>query len=179
MSIGGKTMDEALAALSDMTGGMNAIGKDEHLQRIASAQAFMREQGIAAMYLNAGTNMSYFTGTKWHASERMVGAILPATARSNTSRPRSRNAPAATSCWSKARSTAGKNTRARTSCSSTCWHAWASRQTPPAPPRIGICESAPFFIADGMRPLARRLHAGKRQRVTAYCRARKSAPKSR
>ena len=76
--IGGKTMDEALAGLSDMTAGMVAIGKDEHLARIARAQAFMRAQGIAAVYLNAGTNMSYFTGTKWYASERMVGVILPA-----------------------------------------------------------------------------------------------------
>ena len=78
MSIGGTSIEQALASLSDMTSGMVAIGKDEHAQRIAKAQAFMRQQGIAAIYLNAGANLTYFTGTKWYASERMVGAILPA-----------------------------------------------------------------------------------------------------
>jgi Xaa-Pro dipeptidase len=39
----------------------------------------MAEQGIAAVYLNAGSNLTYFTGTRWNPSERMVGAILPAT----------------------------------------------------------------------------------------------------
>jgi Xaa-Pro dipeptidase len=37
----------------------------------------MKDKGIDLLYLNAGTNMNYFTGTLWHASERMVGAILP------------------------------------------------------------------------------------------------------
>jgi Xaa-Pro dipeptidase len=78
IGIGGKTIDEALASLSDMTAGAVPIGKDEHLQRIARAQAFMQAQGIAAIYINAGANLTYFTGTKWYASERMVGAILPA-----------------------------------------------------------------------------------------------------
>ena len=68
MSIGGKTFDEALGALSGMTGGMVAIGRDEHLQRIAKAQARMRELGMAAIWLNSGTNLTYFTGTKWHPS---------------------------------------------------------------------------------------------------------------
>jgi Xaa-Pro dipeptidase len=61
-----------------MTAGAVAIGKDEYLQRIAKAQARMRELGLAAVYLSAGANLTYFTGTLWHASERMVGAILPA-----------------------------------------------------------------------------------------------------
>ena len=38
----------------------------------------MQQQGIDALYLNAGTNLSYFTGTVWYASERLVGALLPA-----------------------------------------------------------------------------------------------------
>ena len=78
IGIGGKSIEAALSTLSDMTAGMAAIGKEEHAQRIATAQAYMREHGIAAIYLNAGANLTYFTGTKWYASERMVGAILPA-----------------------------------------------------------------------------------------------------
>ena len=37
-----------------------------------------RAAGIAAVYLNAGSSLLYFTGMRWHASERMVGAVLPA-----------------------------------------------------------------------------------------------------
>ena len=39
----------------------------------------MQANNIDAIYLNAGTNLTYFTGMQWYASERMVGAILPAT----------------------------------------------------------------------------------------------------
>lgn len=38
----------------------------------------MQQNSIAALYLNAGTNLTYFTGMQWYASERLVGAILPA-----------------------------------------------------------------------------------------------------
>ena len=61
-----------------MTGDISAIEEHEYRQRIAKAQAFMQENGIDALYLNAGTNMTYFTGLKWYASERSVGALLPA-----------------------------------------------------------------------------------------------------
>ena len=63
MTIGGTTIDQALASLSDMTAGTTPIGKQEHLDRIARAQATMRDQGIAAIYIGAGTNLTYFTGT--------------------------------------------------------------------------------------------------------------------
>lgn len=78
MSIGGKTKQEALEALENMTGHALPIGVDEHLSRIRRAQAFMQSNGIAALYLNAGSNLTYFSGTRWSPSERMVGAILPA-----------------------------------------------------------------------------------------------------
>ena len=39
IGIGGKTMEQALASLSDMTAGATPIGKDEHLARIEKAQA--------------------------------------------------------------------------------------------------------------------------------------------
>ncbi|VAW45790.1 hypothetical protein MNBD_GAMMA02-930 [hydrothermal vent metagenome] len=38
----------------------------------------MVKLGWDAMYIHAGTNLSYFTGTHWHPSERMVGALLTA-----------------------------------------------------------------------------------------------------
>ena len=78
MSIGGKTKQEALEALENMSAHAVPIGVDEHLSRIRRAQAFMQSNGIAALYLNAGSNLTYFSGTRWSPSERMVGAILPA-----------------------------------------------------------------------------------------------------
>jgi len=77
-SIGGKTIEQALAELSDMTEGTVVTQEAEYRARMAKAQAYMLEHNIAAIYLNAGTNLCYFTGMRWYASDRMVGAILPA-----------------------------------------------------------------------------------------------------
>ena len=78
VGVGGKTPERALAGLSNMVAGMGPIGLDEYQVRIAKAHDLMRDQGIAAIYLNAGSNLRYFTGVKWSPSERMVGAVLPA-----------------------------------------------------------------------------------------------------
>jgi Xaa-Pro dipeptidase len=174
MSIGGTTMEAALASLRDMTGGMAAITETEHQQRIDKAQAFMRAQGIAAIYLNAGTNLQYFTGTKWYASERMVGAILPATGALEYI------APAFEECTLQD----FMLVKGRVNC-------WEEHESPyqlfidtlkrigiapdaAKPPRIGLCESASFFIVDGIQPLAAGYAVENARLVTAYCRSRKS-----
>ncbi|MEF2034791.1 metallopeptidase MdpA [Pseudomonas aeruginosa] len=54
------------------------IGLASYRARIAAAQAWMGEHGIAAAYLHAGSNLRYFSGVQWHPSERLVGALLPA-----------------------------------------------------------------------------------------------------
>ena len=157
-----------------MTGGMVAIGKDEHAQRIARAQDFMREQGIAAIYLNAGANLSYFTGTKWYASERMVGAILPASgeieyiapAFEESTLPGFMLIEGKVNCWEEHESPYQLfvDVLAR----------MGIAQDAAAPPRVGICESAAFFIYDGIRPLAAGYALENARAVTAYCRSRKS-----
>ncbi|WNC74287.1 Xaa-Pro peptidase family protein [Thalassotalea psychrophila] len=76
--IGGSTATEQLNKLTIMTADIQAISLDEYQQRISKAQQIMQENNIAATYVNAGTNLYYFTGTRWYASERMVGAIIPA-----------------------------------------------------------------------------------------------------
>lgn len=75
--IGGSDFTTELARLSDMTKGVSPISSGEFKERIAKARDLMAKHGIDVIYLNAGTNMTYFTGTAWYASERMVGAILP------------------------------------------------------------------------------------------------------
>lgn len=76
IGVGGSTPDVELAKLSNMTGDISPISKEEYLQRQARACQLMQEQSISACYLNAGTNLYYFTGLKWYASERLVGAVL-------------------------------------------------------------------------------------------------------
>ncbi|MET0264819.1 MAG: Xaa-Pro peptidase family protein [Duganella sp.] len=176
MTIGGKTMDEALASLSDMTVGAVPIGKEEHLQRVARAQAFMREQGVAAIYINAGANLTYFTGTRWHASERMVGAILPAQGAIEYIAPAFEESTlkdfmlvdGPVNCWEEHESPYQLfiDTLARMGIAPAADGAGA--------PRIGICESAAFFIFDGIRPLAGGYALENASLVTAHCRTRKS-----
>jgi Xaa-Pro dipeptidase len=170
MTIGGTTIEQALDSLSDMTAGAVPIGKGEHLQRIARAQAFMRDAGIAAIYVDAGTNLTYFTGTRWHASERMVGAIVPATGAVAYIAPAFE-----------------ESTIADFMVVEGAIHTWQEHDSPyqlfvatlqqlGVTGRIGIDESAAFFIYDGIRPLAEA--AGytleNARAVTAHCRSRKS-----
>ena len=77
IGVGGSSAKVELEKLVNMTSNVNAITAAEFKQRIAKAQAIMVENNIAATYVNAGTNLFYFTGTRWYASERMVGAIIP------------------------------------------------------------------------------------------------------
>ena len=55
------------------------IGRPERIQRIARAQALMRANDIAAVLVESGPSLDYFTGIQWWRSERLTAAILPAT----------------------------------------------------------------------------------------------------
>ncbi|WP_371185370.1 M24 family metallopeptidase [Thalassotalea maritima] len=76
--IGGSSAEVELAKLNIMCADIKPISVEEYQCRIKKAQAIMQANGIAATYINAGTNLYYFTGTRWYASERLVGAIIPA-----------------------------------------------------------------------------------------------------
>ncbi|MBL4672639.1 MAG: aminopeptidase P family protein, partial [Arenicella sp.] len=78
IGVGGSDAQSELARLSDMTSGVVPIVEAEFQARINKACALMKAAEIDAIYLNAGTNLYYFTGTRWGASERMVGAVLSA-----------------------------------------------------------------------------------------------------
>ncbi len=77
IGVGGSHAQKELNRLTDMTAGVKPIGAKEYAARIKKAQKIMQEADIAGLYVNAGTNMTYFTGTNWRPSERMVGAIIP------------------------------------------------------------------------------------------------------
>jgi Xaa-Pro dipeptidase len=78
VGVGGSTAEAELAAIKNMRGDVPPIGVDERRQRIARAQAIMREKGIDALYLDVSSSMTYFTGLKFRRTERMHSAVLPA-----------------------------------------------------------------------------------------------------
>jgi len=67
-----------LAALNDITGEAKPIDAAEYARRLARAQALMKANNIAAVVIEAGSSMVYFTGVHWWQSERLTAAILPA-----------------------------------------------------------------------------------------------------
>lgn len=76
LGVGITRAEDALDQLTDMTADVAPISLEEYQARVAKAQQLMQTHGIDAMYLNAGTNLEYFTGLKWYASERLVGALI-------------------------------------------------------------------------------------------------------
>ena len=171
IGIGTQSKAQALASLSDMSKGLRPIQPDEHLTRIAKAQAYMRANGIDAIYLNAGTNLAYFSGMRWYASERMVGAILPATGELHYIAP-----------YFEIGTLNGFKVIDGTI------HGWQEHESPyqlfvevlaklniSGNATIGIDESAPFFIFDGINKAQTGFNLINAQAVTAHCRMHKSA----
>lgn len=76
IGIGGSTATIELEKIENRTQDVKPILLEEYLERIQKAAQLMKKFSVKAIYLNAGTNLYYFTGTLWNASERMVGAIL-------------------------------------------------------------------------------------------------------
>ncbi|MGG8497659.1 M24 family metallopeptidase [Tenacibaculum sp. TC6] len=76
IGIGGSTAAKELAKITPKISDIQPIQKEEFEQRIQKAVHLLNTHNAQAMYLHAGTNLFYFTGTKWNSSERMVGAIL-------------------------------------------------------------------------------------------------------
>jgi Xaa-Pro dipeptidase len=176
IGVGGKSKTVALAALSKMTAGVSPIAQSEYAARTAKAQAKMRADGIAAMWIHAGTNMTYFTGTKWHPSERMVGAIIPATGTIEYLAPYFEQdtvrdfmvVPGPVNVWYEHESPYQLfvETLRRMGL--------AESGT-----KIGITEDTPFFVVDGIAKFAAGVGASieivNAMPITAHCRTRKSA----
>tara|TARA_R110002096_G_scaffold431902_3_gene647781 strand:+ start:10584 stop:11807 length:1224 start_codon:yes stop_codon:yes gene_type:complete len=74
--IGGSTIEAELNAIKPKAHLAKPIEKEEFQLRINKACKMMKTENIRIMYLHAGTNLYYFTGTHWNSSERMVGALL-------------------------------------------------------------------------------------------------------
>src|SRR3982751_5089831 len=67
----------ALAALKPMTADVKPITNDERSARVQKAQQLMAQHKIAAVLLEGGSSMFYFTGVRWGLSERPFVCVLP------------------------------------------------------------------------------------------------------
>ena len=169
IGVGGFTAEQALAELSDMTESVSPIQLDEYQTRIAKAQSIMQREGIEAIFANAGTNLYYFTGTKWYASERLVGAIIPA-----------KGSPIYIAPNFEINTLEGfMQVKGEVK----GWHEDESpyqlvidtlNQMGISGGKLGIDESAAFFIFDGLRQVSDKFEYVNAKAVTAGCRTQKS-----
>lgn len=169
LGIGGSTPEQELASLSDMTSGVVSIQPEEFQMRLDRAQALIRENGMDAIYVNAGTNLYYFTGTHWHPSERMMGAIIPANGPIQYIGPAFEEATIKDFMEVKSE-----------------LHGWQEHESPYqlfhkiladmglSSGVIGLDESVPFFISDGVQQAAPNFRYCNAKPVTAGCRMQKS-----
>lgn len=70
-------LPESMRALKSFAAQVVPIGNDERIARVAKAQRLMAEHGIDAVFIGAGSSLTYFTGMHWWDSERLTGVILP------------------------------------------------------------------------------------------------------
>lgn len=78
---------EALAArkaishpgdLKSLTSGAQPISATERAARIARLQELLQQQKLAALLVESGSTLDYFTNVKWWLSERVTAAVIPA-----------------------------------------------------------------------------------------------------
>ncbi len=73
-----KEKSSVTSDLQTMTNDVAPITVEERKSRIEKAQRLLNEQNIAALIIEAGTSINYFTGIRWWPSERTMVAIIPA-----------------------------------------------------------------------------------------------------
>ncbi len=171
IGVGGRSRAEALAALSVMTAGVQPIAVDEYQTRLHKLQGLMRDAGMAAVYLHAGTNLRYFTGLVWPPSERLVGALVPAEGPLQYLVPAFEEGtlrdywqlPGELRLWEEHESPYALLAQV------------LSEGSAAAGASVGLSEDCPFFVADGLREAAPALRWVNARPLTAACRMRKSA----
>ncbi len=169
LGVGGSTAEIELAKLRSARDVVAPIGVDERRARIARLQAIMREQGVAATYLDASTTTFYFTGLRLKGSERLHGAIIPAEGEIAYITPAFEEA--------KLRTMISIEGQVR------CWHEHESptalvietvRAMGYATGTLAIDPATPFFTFDGLRRAGNAFDFVNATGVTAPCRMRKT-----
>jgi Xaa-Pro dipeptidase len=70
--------DTAAPALKSLTADAKPISVEERRARIGKAQSLMAQRKVAALLVESGSSLEYFTGIRWRRSERTTLAIIPA-----------------------------------------------------------------------------------------------------
>lgn len=130
----------------------------------------MKLSGMDAVYLDAGTNLYYFTGTRWNGSERLVGAIVSAEGDIDYLVPafekdtfvQFMGLEGNIACWEEHESP---------------YHLFAEvlRGKSIARGRLGVDETTPLYRFDGLRQFAGNQELVNAAPVTTPCRMRKTA----
>jgi Xaa-Pro dipeptidase len=158
-----------IAALKKLTDGIAPITDAERAARIEKARRLMREHGLAAIVVEPGTSMLYYTAVPWWSSERTFAVVIPA-----------RGEPAwVCPAFEEARARElirfGNDVRV-----------WQEDESPfrvlagiledcgAARGRVGVEEQVRFFVQDGLRREARGIELISATPVTAGCRMYKS-----
>src|SRR2546425_352410 len=68
----------SIAALKRLPGTVTPISDDERRSRIERARRLMTDNGLSAVFIEPGSSMVYFAGTRWGLSERPFGLVIPA-----------------------------------------------------------------------------------------------------
>jgi Xaa-Pro dipeptidase len=69
--------DSAAPALRSLTGDAKPISAEERRARIDKAQSLMAQRKVAALLVESGSSLEYFTGIRWRRSERTTLAVIP------------------------------------------------------------------------------------------------------
>lgn len=170
IGVGGSSFEVELAKLKPMTDGVEPIAVGEFRQRIARAQALMREQGLQALYLDTSTSLAYFTGIQLGLSERLHGAVIPVEGEI------AYLSPAFEEPKTREYMKFGDDVR--------CWE---EHEDPTAlvietirsmgyeSGQVALDPQTPFFIVDGLRKAGNRFTFTQGSSITAACRQLKSA----
>ena len=164
----GQTLPEPIRRLKPMTAGIVPITDDERRARIEKARVLMRKNNLSAIFLEGGSSLYYFTGTRWGGSERTFGVVIPARGEMAWVVPAFEEA--------RAREVIRFGQDIRT---------WEEDESPYARiaqifkdrgvcGRVGIEERVRFFVYDGIRTKAPGLQFVSADPVTAGCRMIKS-----
>ncbi|WP_310475006.1 Xaa-Pro peptidase family protein, partial [Sandarakinorhabdus sp.] len=133
------------SGLKPITAGIKPIDPAERAGRIARAQALMAKAGMAAIIVEPGASLDYFTGVQWRRSERVTTAIIPASGEPIIVTPffeepsirQSLGIPAGVRVWQEDEDPLALM-------------AAALNEIGAAKAKIGIEESVRFFISDGL-----------------------------
>lgn len=78
---GASVVPRPAAGLKSLTAAAQPISAQEHGARLEKLQSLLQQRKTAALLVEAGSTLEYFTGIRWWRSERTTAALIPAQGR--------------------------------------------------------------------------------------------------